>query len=77
MKSATAIGLKPCCAVRRDLTNELATSARLYTEAVVTLTRMAVSGPDLDHSIVAAQEAQQRAEVARVAFLEHVRGHLC
>jgi len=68
-----------CCAIRRRLAEQFAIAARLYGEAVVLYTGF--EGPTADveyiHLRDAAREAQQRAEVARVLFEEHVDLHRC
>jgi len=77
MSSGTVLGTRTCCAVRRDLANEFAISARLYAEAVVILTRGVTSESNFEKLRIAARRAQERAELARVAFEEHVAGHGC
>jgi hypothetical protein len=77
MSSEELFGVRICCAIRRDLSNEFAICARLYAEAVVTLTSGVTSGSNFEKLRVAARRAQERAEIARVAFEEHVAGHGC
>ena len=72
----TASAVRPCCVVRRDLSNEFATSARLYAEAVVSLTSIA-DGSGFEQLRIAAELAQVRAEEAGVAYEEHVASHGC
>lgn len=77
MSSTNVFAIKACCAVRRDLANAFAISARLYAEAVVILTSGLTSGSNFENLRMAARRAQERAEEARVAFEEHVAGHGC
>ena len=78
MKPAKALDLKTCCRVRRNLADAYATAARLYAEAVVTLTSDTPSStPEFTQLHLAAQQAQERTEASRVAFEEHVTRHGC
>jgi hypothetical protein len=65
------------CRVRRELAEQFATIARLYSEAVVRLTSAGVSGRVYDELRAAAIEAQRRAETAQIVFEEHVETHGC
>jgi hypothetical protein len=47
MSSGIVLGIRVCCAVRRDLANDFAIAARLYAEAVVIFTSGVVSGSNL------------------------------
>ena len=77
MSSGTFLGTKTCCAVRRDLANKFAMSARVYAEAVVILTSGVTSGSNYADLRMTARRAQERAEEARVAFEVHVARHGC
>jgi hypothetical protein len=77
MNSGTFLGTRTCCAVRLDLANKFAISARLYAEAVVILTSVVTSGSNYADLRMTARRAQEHAEEARVAFEEHVAGHGC
>ena len=77
MSSGTVLGAKTCCAVRRDLANKFAISARVYAEAVVILTSGVTSGSNYADLRMTARRAQERAEEARVAFEVHVARHGC
>jgi hypothetical protein len=63
--------------LRRELAEQFATGARLYSEAVVRLTSVGVSGRVYDELRAAAIEAQRGAEAAQIAFEEHVETHGC
>jgi hypothetical protein len=66
-----------CCCLRRQLAEQFAINARLYSEAVVRLTRSGQTSGDYDQLLAATVEAQGRAEVAQIAFEEHVKTHGC
>jgi len=77
MSPAKGIGIKTCCALRRDLATEFATSARLFAETVVILICDGHPGSNFENLRMAMRRAQERAEEARVAFEEHVARHAC
>ena len=68
-----------CCETRRQLAEQFAITARLYNESVVVLTRSAgrMSPQEWDSLRKGAEQAQQRAEAAGLAFEEHVDWHRC
>jgi hypothetical protein len=76
MKPASALNTVPSCSVRQKLASEFAISARQFAEAA-TLLAQSSSRLDFERLSGAAQQAQERAERARVAFEEHVREHGC
>ena len=66
------------CETRRRLSEEFATAARLYAEAVIEYTRSArVSKPEYQRLRQAAEAAQRHSEEGRIAFEEHVSLHQC
>src|SRR5262252_9483150 len=70
--------LKPCTK-RRELAECFAIAARLYSEAVVALTRdlTLISRDEYDMLLLAKEEARYRSEAARIAFNEHIDSHHC
>jgi hypothetical protein len=67
-----------CCDIRRKLAEQFSVSARLYSEAVVTLTSLQNLTPGEYAKLrVAAEKAQERAEKTRVQFEAHVERHRC
>ena len=68
-----------CCTLSRELADQFATAARLWAEAVVTLTAAAprISRADYYQLRSDAAKAQMLAETARIAFEEHVNEHGC
>jgi hypothetical protein len=68
-----------CCALRHELAEECATTARLYSEAIALLTQspLRISESDHIHLRVRALEAQKRSEEMFVAFEEHLDQHRC
>ncbi len=74
-KMPTAV--KPCCEMRRQLSEQFAIAARLYGDAVIALTTS--SNSQLDHARLCrkAQEMKERAEAAMMVFEEHVDSHRC
>ena len=72
--------LKPnCCDIRRQLADEFAIAARLFAEAVVLFTRRddTRSNDEYNRLCTISRRAQQRAEIARIAFEKHVASHGC
>jgi len=68
----------PCCDIRRKLAEQFSVHARLYSEAVVTLTRLkSLTQAEYAKLREAAEKAQERAELASVQFEEHVERHRC
>ena len=66
------------CSIRQQLAQEFATAARLYAEAVVLFTSLGTIPNDKYTRLRdAVREAQERAEIARVTFEEHVDSHRC
>jgi|SRR4051794_268321 len=65
------------CYLCRPLSEEFATAARLYAEAVVLLTANAANRSWQEHRWLchAAEQARRRAEVAGVAFEGHLASH--
>jgi hypothetical protein len=64
--------------MRQKLAVEFAVHARLYAEAVVTLTQIwSITDEQYKRLRNATEKAQVRAERASVAFEEHVEGHRC
>jgi len=63
------------CRLRGELAEQFAITARLYSEAVVRLTRH--ESGKYDELLAAAIEAQRRVEAAQTAFQEHVESHGC
>jgi hypothetical protein len=59
------------------LADEFAIAARLYAEAVVKFTKTVRSEANFKELSKRAKKAQERAELARVAFEEHVFLHRC
>src|SRR5262245_25575770 len=68
-----------CCERRRQLSEQFATAARLYAEAVVllTLNHSRMSQNDYERLREAAEEARQHSEAMGIAFEEHVEWHQC
>jgi hypothetical protein len=68
---------RSCCEIRRHLAEEFAIAARLYAEAVVSLTCESGIMPHEDYSRLreAAEMAQLNVEAACRAFQEHVDLH--
>jgi hypothetical protein len=67
-----------CCEVCYQLAEQFAINARLYSEAVVLLTRdPAMAGTEYEELREAAIQAQTRAEAAGIRFEEHVDTHRC
>jgi hypothetical protein len=67
-----------CCSIHHQLAQEFATAARLYAEAVVLVTSLgAMPNPKYTRLRNDARAAQERAEIARVTFEEHVDSHPC
>jgi hypothetical protein len=69
--------MRPGCALRRELAEQLAINARLFAEAVVLLTVNSILTRDFEFLRSRAREAQERAEMAFVAFEEHIASHRC
>jgi hypothetical protein len=69
---------KPNCETKRRLADEFATAARLFAEAVVLFTcRDSRSKDEYNRLRNASRAAQEQAEIARIAFEEHVDSHGC
>jgi len=70
--------LREYCEVRRKLSEEFATAARLYSDAVIALTRFR-DLPAWQHERFReeVEQAKLRAERAGTAFEEHVLLHRC
>jgi hypothetical protein len=67
-----------CCDIRRKLAEQFSVNARLYSEAVVTLTRFqSITPAEYARLREAAEKAQERAEKASAEFEEHVEWHHC
>ena len=68
-----------CCETRRKLSEQFATAARLYAEAVAAFssTPLTVSQDEYNRLRKAADEARERAEAIGTAFEEHVESHRC
>ena len=68
-----------CCDIRRHLAEQFALAARLYAEAVVSLTIqfMPISSNEYNRLTEAAEEARRRAAATGIAFEEHVDSHGC
>ena len=67
-----------CCDIRRKLAEQFSVNARLYSEAVVTLTRrQSITPAEYAKLCKAAEKAQERAEAASVQFEEHIERHRC
>jgi hypothetical protein len=68
-----------CCKARHELAQQFAIAARLYSEAVVLLTREspAMSSEKYEQLRNAAEKAQRDAEAMGIAFEEHVDSHRC
>lgn len=67
------------CQTRHHLASQCATAARLYSEAVVALTRNSAEaqGIDYDRLCEIAMDAQEHAEAAGIAFQRHIELHRC
>jgi hypothetical protein len=68
-----------CCNIRRKLSEQFATAARLYAEAVVVFssTSLTVSQDEYNRLRKATEEVRGRAEAIGIAFEEHVESHRC
>jgi hypothetical protein len=67
-----------CCDIRRKLAEQFSVTARLYSEAVVTLTRFqSLTQAEYAKLREAVEKAQERAQEASVRFEEHVERHRC
>ena len=66
-----------CCEVWRQLSEEFATTARLYSEAVTLLTSNAPNLQPHEYNRLrhAVEEAQRRSEGAGIAYEEHLDAH--
>jgi sugar phosphate isomerase/epimerase len=67
------------CQTGQDLAGQFAIAARLYAEAVVTLTSNCgkISQDLYDRLTRTVEEAQQHSEASGVAFKEHIESHRC
>ena len=67
------------CQKRQQLAGQLAIAARVYSEAVVALTRnhTPLSRNEYNRLREAAEEAGRRSEARRIAYEEHVQLHRC
>jgi len=65
-----------CCEARRQLAEQFAVAAQLYAETAVVLVKNGESSPEeYDRLCAITLEAQDRCEMASVAFEEHVVLH--
>ena len=67
------------CEKRQHLGEQFAIAARLYSEAVVALTRnhIPMSWTDYERLCDVVEEARQRVEAMREAYKQHVGSHQC
>jgi hypothetical protein len=66
MSPAAARRPPPCCEIRRKLGDAFATSARVYAESVVALTRSSgITKSEYEQLSIAAREAQERSQRTR------------
>lgn len=68
-----------CCEIKRRMADEFALAAGLFAQAVVLFTSSddRVSNDEYNRLGAASRAAQERAELARMAFEEHVNCHGC
>ena len=66
-----------CCEIRRTLSEQFATAARLYAEAVAAFSSapLTVSQDEYNRLRKAAEKARERAEAIGIAFEEHLASH--
>ena len=78
MQSAAAPATFTCCPIARQLAEQFAIAARLYAEAVASLTsHIAMSQTEYERLCRAAKDAHRRSEEMGRAFEEHVASHRC
>jgi anti-sigma factor RsiW len=71
--------LPDCCRTKRELAEQFATAARIYSETVARLARDSTqtAGTSYDQLCQLAINAQERAEAIGIAFEQHIEFHRC